>query len=255
MAKFDNKVAVVTGGASGIGRASVREFARHGVAVVIADLSEEAGAALVAEIAGQGGRATFIRTDVGQEAEVERMVGHALDHFGRLDFAVNAAGVPQGGGLYCDPASRDRTVTVNILGTFYCVSAQAAAMRGQGGGAIVNVSSVFGEQGNWESPYYAASKHAVVGFTKSAALELAVDKIRVNVICPGLTRSTMTEGFFGEGLDAATSGFIPLGRIGEAEDQAYAAIWLCSPESGFVTGAVFNIDGGQTAGYARPSGA
>jgi NAD(P)-dependent dehydrogenase (short-subunit alcohol dehydrogenase family) len=253
MGKFDKKVALVTGGASGIGRAAVRQFARAGAAVLIADLSEELGAASVAEIASQGGKAAFIRTNVGVESEVERMVGHALDSFGRLDFAVNAAGVPQGGGLFCEPADRDRTVAVNIFGTFYCVAAEARAMRGQGG-AIVNVSSVFGVQGNWESPYYAASKHAVIGFTKSAALELARDQIRVNVICPGLTRSAMTEGFFGASLDEVTGGFIPLGRIGEADDQANAAIWLCSPEAGFVTGAVFHIDGGQTAGFARPPG-
>jgi NAD(P)-dependent dehydrogenase (short-subunit alcohol dehydrogenase family) len=252
LGSFDNKVALITGGASGIGRAVARQFAKRGAAILIADLSEELRRALVAEIVNQGGKASFVKADVGQEADVERMVGSALDLFGQLDCAVNAAGVPQGGGIYCPAESRDRTVAVNILGTFYCVAAEAKAMRGTGGGSIVNVSSVFGVQGNWESPYYAASKHAVIGFTKSAALELAEARIRVNVICPGLTRSAMTEGFFGASLDLAAASFIPRGRIGEPEDQANAAVWLCSDEADFVTGAVFHIDGGQTAGFARP---
>jgi NAD(P)-dependent dehydrogenase (short-subunit alcohol dehydrogenase family) len=241
------KVAIVTGGASGMGRAVSRQFAALGASVVIADITGDDGAVLAKEIRDAGGQAIFVKTDVALEAEVEHLVATALDKFGRLDWAANMAGAAQAGGMFCAKEARDLTMAVNVMGTFHCVTAEARAMMRTGGGAIVNVSSVAGVQGSGGSPYYVAAKHAVIGFTKSAALELASAGIRVNVICPGITRTKMMRNFMGDALESATV-FIPIGRLGEPDDQANAVIWLCSDAASFITGASLMIDGGQTAG-------
>jgi NAD(P)-dependent dehydrogenase (short-subunit alcohol dehydrogenase family) len=247
MKKYSDKVAIVTGAASGMGRAVARQFAALGVSVVIADISGEAGEIVAGDIRKAGGEVLFKQTDVTREDEVEQLVSAAVARFGRLDWAANMAGVPQAGGMFAPRAARDATIAVNLLGTFYCVTAQAKAMKRSGGGAIVNCSSVAGVQGSADSPYYVAAKHGVIGFTKSAALELAAHRIRVNVVCPGLTRSAMTQKFYGDKLEDVAK-FVPLGRLGEPEDQANGVVWLCSDESSFVTGAAFHLDGGQTAG-------
>ncbi len=241
------KVAIVTGGASGMGRAVVRQFAGLGAQVVIADISDDAGHALATEIVDGGGEAIFVKTDVAVEEDVERLVAAALERFGRLDWAANMAGAPQAGGMFCPKEARDLTMAVNVAGTFHCVTAEARAMMRTGGGAIVNVSSVAGVQGSGDCPYYVASKHAIIGFTKSAALELASAGIRVNVICPGITRTKMMRNFMGDALESSVA-FVPIGRLGEPEDQANAVIWLCSDAASFITGATLMIDGGQTAG-------
>jgi NAD(P)-dependent dehydrogenase (short-subunit alcohol dehydrogenase family) len=242
-----DKVALVTGGASGMGQAVARQFAALGASVAIADITTDAGEALAKEIRAAGGRAIFVRTDVTVETDVEQLVAATIENFGRLDWAANMAGAAQAGGMFCAKEARDLTMAVNVMGTFHCVTAEARAMMRTGGGAIVNVSSVAGVQGSGGSPYYVASKHAIIGFTKSAALELASAGIRVNVICPGITRTTMMKKFMGDALESATA-FIPIGRLGEPDDQANAVIWLCSDAASFVTGASFHIDGGQTAG-------
>jgi NAD(P)-dependent dehydrogenase (short-subunit alcohol dehydrogenase family) len=241
------KVAIVTGGASGMGQAVSRQFAALGASVVIADITGDDGEVLAKEIRDAGGQAIFVKTDVAVEAQVEHLVAAALDNFGRLDWAANMAGAAQAGGMFCAKAARDLTMAVNVMGTFHCVTAEARAMMRTGGGAIVNVSSVAGVQGSGGSPYYVAAKHAVIGFTKSAALELASANIRVNVICPGITRTKMMRNFMGDALESATA-FIPIGRLGEPDDQANAVIWLCSDAASFITGASLMIDGGQTAG-------
>lgn len=241
------KVAIVTGGASGMGQAVSRQFAALGVSVVIADITGDDGERLATEIRDAGGQAIFVKTDVAVEAEVERLVATAIDKFGRLDWAANMAGAAQAGGMFCAKEARDLTMAVNVMGTFHCVTAEARAMMRTGGGAIVNVSSVAGVQGSGGSPYYVAAKHAIIGFTKSAALELASAGIRVNVICPGITRTKMMRNFMGDGLESATV-FIPIGRLGEPDDQANAVIWLCSDAASFITGATLMVDGGQTAG-------
>lgn len=241
------KVAIVTGGASGMGQAVSRQFAALGASVVIADITSDDGEILAKEIRDAGGQAIFVKTDVAVEAEVEHLVGTALDKFGRLDWAANMAGAAQAGGMFCAKEARDLTMAVNVMGTFHCVTAEARAMMRTGGGAIVNVSSVAGVQGSGGSPYYVAAKHAIIGFTKSAALELASAGIRVNVICPGITRTKMMRNFMGDALESATA-FIPIGRLGEPDDQANAVIWLCSDAASFITGASLMIDGGQTAG-------
>jgi NAD(P)-dependent dehydrogenase (short-subunit alcohol dehydrogenase family) len=243
----EGKVAIVTGGASGMGQAVARQFAGLGASVAIADITKDNGEALAKEIRDAGGHAIFMQTDVTVETDVERLVTATLDNFGRLDWAANMAGAAQAGGMFCAKEARDLTMAVNVMGTFHCVTAEARAMMRNGGGSIVNVSSVAGVQGSGGSPYYVAAKHAVIGFTKSAALELASAGIRVNVICPGITRTTMMKKFMGDALEGSKA-FIPIGRLGEPDDQANAVIWLCSDAASFVTGASFHIDGGQTAG-------
>jgi NAD(P)-dependent dehydrogenase (short-subunit alcohol dehydrogenase family) len=247
MTQQQGKVAIVTGGASGMGQAVSRQFAALGASVLIADITGDDGEALAKEIRDAGGEAIFVKTDVAVEAEVEHLVATALAKFGRLDWAANMAGAAQAGGMFCAKEARDLTMAVNVMGTFHCVTAEARAMMRTGGGSIVNVSSVAGVQGSGGSPYYVAAKHAVIGFTKSAALELASAGIRVNVICPGITRTKMMRNFMGDALESATA-FIPIGRLGEPDDQANAVIWLCSDAASFITGASLMIDGGQTAG-------
>jgi len=248
MVDFTGKVAVVTGGASGMGKAVVRKFCAGGAKVVFGDISEESGHALAEEITKAGGEAIFVRTDVSNPDDVKRLVATAVERFGQLDLAANMAGVPQAGGMFCSDSARDLTISVNLMGTFLCVTEEVRAIRKTSGrGAIVNASSVAGVQGAGDAPYYVAAKHGIIGFTKSAALELAAEDIRVNVILPGFTRSTMVEAVYGNQIDTLSQ-YMPVRRLGTPEEQANAVVWLCSDEASFVTGASFSIDGGQTAG-------
>lgn len=255
MTDFSGKVAIVTGAASGMGRAVAHQFANRGASVVIGDLSAAAGEEVVNEIIRNNGKAVFVRTDVTNPVDVDALVAAAMEHFGRLDYAANMAGVTQSGGLFCSDKERDLTLAVNLMGTILCTTAEVKAMRQSGGkGAIVNIASVTGAMGAAGSPYYVAAKHAVVGFSKSAALELAQEGIRVNIVSPGLTRTSMTKSYYSD-LDSVGRVAVPLGRLAEPTDQANAILWLCSDEAAFVTGANFNIDGGQTAGLAAASAA
>jgi NAD(P)-dependent dehydrogenase (short-subunit alcohol dehydrogenase family) len=248
MADFTGKVAVVTGGASGMGKAVVRQFCALGAKVVFGDISEDSGRALADEMAASGREAIFVKTDVSKADDVKRMVATAIERFGRLDIAANMAGVPQAGGMFCSESARDLAIGVNLMGTFLCVTEEVLAIRKTSKrGAIVNASSVAGVQGAGDAPYYVAAKHGIIGFTKSAALEVAAEGIRVNVILPGFTRSTMVENVYGSQLDVLSQ-YMPIGRLGTPDEQANAVVWLCSDESSFVTGACFSIDGGQTAG-------
>jgi NAD(P)-dependent dehydrogenase (short-subunit alcohol dehydrogenase family) len=249
---FAGTVALVTGGASGIGRACALLFAARGAAVVIGDLDER-GASVAADIESDGGRAVFLSTDVTRQADCEAMAALALSRFGRLDFAANAAGITSGGGMFCAADIRDRTIAVNLLGVINSTCAAAAVLKqahagALSKGAIVNVASVAGLQGSANSPYYVASKHGVIGFSKSAALELAPCGIRVNVVCPGFTETPMSSGHFGANIGAIAAGHTPLGRIGTAAEQAESVIWLCSPAASFVSGAVLSVDGALAAG-------
>ena len=247
MGRFSGKVAIVTGGASGMGLAAARSFAAEGAAVVLSDIAVEAGERAVREIVDGGGKAIFFRCDVSDREEAEALVDAAIEAFGRLDFAANLAGFPQGGGLYCPLETREKTIAINLLGTINCVTAQAKAMMRTGGGSIVNCSSVSGVTPHDVAPYYSASKAGLTAFSKSAALELAPRNVRVNVIAPGVTRTGMTVEFYGDKLDELGSA-IPLGRVGESQEQADAVIWLCSDQASFVTGVLLPVDGGQTAG-------
>ena len=248
-ADLSGKVALVTGGASGIGRATVERLAGRGAAVLVADLGEgELGDGDTLD----GDRVRFRRTDVTDVDDVTAMVGDAVDAFGRLDIAVNNAGTS---GTYAALADQplddwDRTIAVNLTAVFTCLRAEIPAMlASDGGGAIVNTSSGAGLMGFANLPAYVASKHGVIGLTKSVALEFARKGVRVNAVCPGTVRTPMLLGFSGGDVGAMESmgAMAPIGRIGEPDEIADAIVWLCTDEARFVTGVALPVDGGVLA--------
>ncbi len=249
--QFDGKVALVTGGASGIGRASAERFAGAGAKVVVADLDDAQGGGTVGAINATGGEAVFVRVDVADPEQVAAMVSTAIDGFGRLDIAVNSAGLPGTYAAFDDQRLDDwqRTIAVNLTGTFLAMQAQIPPMLAAGGGAIVNVASAAGLMGFANLPAYVASKHGVVGLTKSVALEYARHGIRVNAVCPGSVRTQMLEGFAGgdektlQGMGKMT----PVGRLGTPAEIAEAIVWLCSDAASYVTGHAMAVDGGVLA--------
>ncbi len=246
-----DKVALVTGAASGIGRATALLFAREGARVLVADVDASGGEATCAAIAGAGGEARFVRTDVTREAEVAACVRAAVDHFGRLDCAVNNAGITGGGGAIPDLDLElwNRTLAVNLTGVFLCLKHEIPVMRGQGGGAIVNVASGAGLIGVPGLPHYCASKHGVLGLTKTAALENARSGVRVNALCPGSTDTPLLRGAMAADprLEKMVLSTIPGGRLGRPEEIAEAAVWLCSDRASWVTGESMLVDGGSIA--------
>ncbi|WP_334143503.1 glucose 1-dehydrogenase [Rhabdothermincola sp.] len=248
---FAGKVALVTGGASGIGRATVEQLAAAGARVVVADLDEGHGAGVADAVKASGGEAVFVRADVAVPDEVEAMVAVAVERFERLDVAVNNAGRPGTYAALTDQTLEDweRTLAVNLTGTFLCLRAEIAAMVAAGGGAIVNVASAAGLMGFAHLPAYVASKHGVIGLTRSVALEFARKGIRVNAVCPGNVRTQMLEGFAG-GDEQTLQGMgrmQPIGRLGTPQEVAEAIVWLCSDAASFVTGHAMAVDGGVLA--------
>ncbi len=253
MSDFTPKTALLTGSGSGLGRAAALLFAGRGAKVVVSDVNEAGGAETVRLIEEAGGTATFFRCDVSQENEVEALIQHAVETYGRLDFAVNNAGI---GGVLTPthqyPAANfERVMAVNCTGVFLCLKAELAVMLKQGGGSIVNVSSVSGLVGFPYNLAYATSKHAVVGMTRTAALEYAKKNIRVNAVCPVFTMTPMVEGLLeavGPERGAAMEQAIPMKRFGQPEEIAEAIVWLCSDAASFITGHALPIDGGMVAG-------
>jgi NAD(P)-dependent dehydrogenase (short-subunit alcohol dehydrogenase family) len=242
----DGKVALVTGAASGIGRATALALARDGARVLVAD-RDGAGAESVAKaIAASGGEARATTTDVSRRDEVEAMVRAAVDAFGRLDCAVNAAGVLATPSLLHDLAldQWERTLAVNLTGVFLCLQQELRVMRAQGAGSIVNVSSGGGVLGTPALGHYCASKHGVLGLTKTAALENARSGVRVNAICPGSTDTPMLQGFMGSSAEARKMilASAPSGRLGTPEEVAEAAVWLCSDRASYVSGESLFVD-------------
>ncbi len=248
---FDGKVALVTGAAGGIGRAASLAFGRAGASVVVADLSAEGGQQTADLIRAAGGKALFVQTNVAIASEVGAMVAAAVAEFGRIDCAFNNAGIeeehlPLG---ESEEAVFDRIMVVNVKGVWLCMKYQIRQMLKQGGGAIVNTASVAGLVGAPTQPIYAASKHAVVGLTKTAAVEYGRAGIRVNSVCPGVINTLMlTRALEREPeREKRMKKIHPIGRFGEADEIANAALWLCSDQASFVTGHQLAVDGGLTA--------
>lgn len=245
------KVALVTGGSAGIGRATALAFARSGCDVVVADIDRERGEWVAKEAEALGVDASFVETDVSDRAAVERMVAETVDRFGGLDYACNNAGI-EGTPMPtadCTDENWDRTIAINLTGVFLCMRAEIPRMLERGGGAIVNVSSVAGLVGFENIPAYTASKHGVVGLTKTAALDYATQGIRVNAICPGVIDTEMVQRFTRGDPEASAqlTSSEPVGRMGTPEEIADSVVWLCSDGASFVTGQAIAVDGGFVA--------
>lgn len=243
-------VALITGGTSGIGRAAALQFARAGYRVSLAGRRQAEGDAVVAEIAKAGGAARFFRTDVTDEAQVKALVDGTVAAFGRLDAAFNNAGVELFEPLLdATPESYHRIATPNILGVLLSLKHEIPAIIKSGGGSIVNTSSVAGQIGFAGAGIYTASKHAVNGLTRTAALEFAKQGVRVNSVSPGPIQTEMLDRAFGPGEEskAFVKGLVPNGRVGTADEVAAAVVFLSSPAASYITGQDLAIDGGFVA--------
>jgi NAD(P)-dependent dehydrogenase (short-subunit alcohol dehydrogenase family) len=246
---FENKVALVTGAASGLGLATARAFAESGASVALADWNEKAVHSAVDELSAQGYKTLAIRCDVADDAQVEAMVEKTVATFGHLDAAYNNAGVQNVLAETADTtrSDYDRVMAINLRGVWSSMKFELLQMRKQGSGAIVNCSSLGGLVGGAERGVYHAAKHGVLGFTKSAALEYAARGIRINAICPGLIWTPMSDQMVatgqGEALDALLKS-VPMGRYGRPEEIADPVLWLCSTAASYVTGQSISVDGG-----------
>jgi NAD(P)-dependent dehydrogenase (short-subunit alcohol dehydrogenase family) len=244
-------VVLITGGLTGIGRAAAIAFAKSGSHVVVSGRREPEGQALAAELRGLGAEAEFIQADVRHEDDVRRLVDGAVARFGRVDIAVNNAGTEGQPGPVTDQNAETYAATfdTNVLGVVLSMKHEARVMAAQGGGSIVNISSTYGHVGAAGASLYTASKHAVEGLTKSAALELAVSGVRVNAVAPGPTDTGMLDRFTGgEAGKEWMRSQVPLGRLGAPADIAQAIVFIASDNAAFVTGHVLNVDGGKSAG-------
>jgi NAD(P)-dependent dehydrogenase (short-subunit alcohol dehydrogenase family) len=247
---FENKVALVTGAASGMGLATAKAFAEAGAAVALADVNEDGARSAAEALAAAGHRAIGIRCDVANLDEVAAMVTETVSTFGRLDAAFNNAGVqsPVAETADADPKDYHFVMGINLQGVWNCMKYELLQMRQQGSGAIVNNSSLGGLVGIAERGIYHASKHGVVGLTKSAGLEYASRGIRINAVCPGIIETPMVMGMLETQPEAMEEMMkeVPIKRLGRAEEIADAVLWLCSPASSFVIGHALPVDGGYT---------
>jgi NAD(P)-dependent dehydrogenase (short-subunit alcohol dehydrogenase family) len=248
-----NKVALVTGGTSGIGKAAALALAQEGAKVVVSGRREEEGRAVESAIKKAGGDALFVKADVSREADVKALVDKTVAAFGRLDIAFNNAGIEGQMGLTTEVQTAenfDAVFNINVKGVLLSMKHEAAAMLRSGGGSIINTSSIGGHIGLAGAGVYVASKHAVDGLSKSAALEFARKGIRVNTVSPGTIQTDMINRMVGEGETEARKWWEnqhPVGRFGTAEEVAASVVWLASPASSFVTGTDIAVDGGYTA--------
>ncbi len=251
--QLNGKVALITGGASGIGRATALTFAREGAKLIIADMNEDGGQQTVHMITEHGGEATFVQVDVSRATEVEAMISKTVQTYGRLDCAHNNAGIGSRPRVLLHELSEEsweRVISINLKGVWLCMKYEIIQMCTQGGGAIVNTASIMGLVGSWSrSGVYNASKHGVVGLTKTAALEYATLGIRVNAVCPGYIRTPLIEEALTSNpeMEAQIVARHPVGRMGRPEEIAEAVMWLCSDAASFVTGHTMTVDGGYVA--------
>lgn len=250
---FRGKVTLITGGGSGIGRATAIAFAARGAKVIVADINSRSGKDTVATIKKAGGDAVFIKTDVSKESEVKILVDKAIAKYRRLDCAFNNAGVfvrgPNAQTILCSEEDWDRIIDTNLKGVWLCMKYEIPQMLKQGSGAIVNTSSIAGLVALENSMAYNASKHGVIGITRAAALEYAKGGVRVNAVCPGFVRTPMLEGSLttkkeADELTERLKATMPMGRRGTPEEVAEAVVWLCSDAASFVTGHPLAVDGG-----------
>ncbi|MCL4507251.1 MAG: SDR family oxidoreductase [Chloroflexi bacterium] len=244
---ISGKAVIVTGGASGIGRATALRFAEGGARVVIADINATGGEETVRLIRAAHGDASalFVQTDVSQAAQVEALVAAAAGAYGRLDCAFNNAGVSTRGALHeLSEEAWERVISIDLKGVWLCMKYEIAQMLRQGGGAIVNTASVLGlVGGDWQNSPYIAAKHGVIGLTRAAALEYGKQGIRVNAVCPG----TIDTPLLAPGNAERFLKYHPIGRIGQPDEVAQAVVWLCSSAASFVTGHAMAVDGGWLA--------
>ena len=250
MASLSGKVAIVTGGSSGIGKATAIAFAREGAKVVVASRREKEGQETVKQVQSAGSEGFFIKTDVSKETDVSAMVEKTIATYGHLDYAFNNAGIEQIPTPLVEQTEEtfDQIMEINVKGVWLCMKHQIPQMLVSGGGAIVNMSSISGMIGASGLPIYVASKHAVLGLTKSVALEYAKEGIRINAVCPGMIETDLLDRVFAnQEVKERLIAMHPIGRVGKPEEIAEAVVWLCSDKASFVTGQSLPLDGGYVA--------
>ena len=251
--KYKNKIVLITGSGSGIGKAAALAFSKEGGTIIVSDINEINGVKTVSEIIKNNGEASFFKTDVSNFDMVQNLMDFIIEKYGRLDVAINNAGVGGDFAKITDITleSWDKTMSINSSGVFYCIKTQIPVMLKQGKGVILNTSSIAGIRGLPNAIAYSASKHAVIGITKTAAMEYAKNNIRVNALCPVFTITPM---FDPEAMDKLKDGIserlkanVPMKRFANVMEQVNTMLWLCSDEASFITGQAISVDGGLTA--------
>lgn len=248
MGALKGKVAIITGAAKGIGKSTALLFAKEGAKVVVSDIDVENGKSVVKKIGEDGGQAVFVKADASDPKDHEMLVKKTVEAFGKLDIAVNNAGI---GGPLAKTADYpidgwDDVIKLNLSGVFYGTKYQIAEMLKNGGGSIVNITSILGQVGTANSPAYVAAKHGIVGLTKTAAVEYAKENIRVNSVGPGYIKTPLLDGLDDETLEYIV-GLHPIGRLGKPGEVAELILWLASDKASFVTGNYYAVDGGYLA--------